>query len=148
MSLDRGYAARVLEESLLRLSLGSYFTDTDSDTWTDIIDHPDFLVQARYPTSGNRYVLITNRTGSEIVFDWQASRSDFSEVRGTTICQVNSTFEIIGPHSGDSGERFIRVGAMKNTLATNKQKDTWWFDIIMHETAPAGCRVYAKMLKA
>lgn len=92
-------------------------------------------------------MLITNRTGSEIVYDWQASRSDFSEVRGNAVRLDGETFEIVGPEV-DDGERFIRIGAMKNTTATNKQKDTWWFDIIMHKTGASGARIYTKMLKA
>lgn len=130
-----------------KTALGSYYTLANSNTWTTIIDHPDFLVQARSPATGNRVVLIINKTGSEVVYSWQASRDNFTEVRGDTTSQNNGTFEIVG--TGEvGGKRFIRIAATKNTTAINKQADTWWFDIISHRIGTTGYRVYVKMLKA
>ncbi|MBF4433186.1 hypothetical protein ERJ77_01485 [Vibrio anguillarum] len=135
----------VLYES--KTFLGSFVTATNSDTWTTIIDHPDFLVQARSPVTGNRVVLITNKTGSTVVHSWQASRNDFSEVRGDTISLNESGFEIVGTDDS-SGRRFIRIATTKNTYATNKESKTWWFDIISHRIGTTGYRVYVKMLVA
>lgn len=127
--------------------LGSFVTETNSDTWTTIIDHPDFLVQARSPVTGNRVVLITNKTGNTVIHSWQASRNDSSEIRGNTSSVDDNGFEIVGTDES-GGERFIRVATTKNANATNKESNTWWFDIISHRIGTTGYRIYVKMLVA
>lgn len=125
--------------------LGSFYSTSNSDTWETVIETSDLKIQARSPASGNRIALITNKMDDTINYSWQASRDNFSEVRGDYVSAKDGQFEIVGSDTSD-GKRFIRIAAQKNAVGTYKEQKTFWIDIISHRVGTSGCRVYVKML--
>ena len=125
--------------------LGSFYSTSNSDTWAIVIETPDLKIEARSPASGNRIALITNKMDDTINYSWQASRDNFTEVRGDYVSAKDGQFEIVGSDTSD-GKRFIRIAAQNNTVGTYKEQKTFWIDIISHRVGVSGCRVYVKML--